>query len=82
LVDVRYAPAATKFRRAAKWRDVPTAVISTGVRGRFWRFEDVSVGTEEVSSSFTQALELAMPLVQIVSRNVFLASNEIPNTLC
>ena len=57
-------------------------VISTGMRGRFFdAFEDVSVGTEEVSSSFAQALELAMPLAQIISRNGFLARDEIPNTL-
>lgn len=51
-----------------------------GVRSRFWRFEDVSVGAEEVSSCFAQALELAIPLLQIISWNVVPGRNEIANS--
>jgi hypothetical protein len=61
-------------------RFVPRAVISMGVRSRFWRFEDVSVGAEEVSSCFAQALELAIPLLQIISWNVVPGRNEIANS--
>jgi hypothetical protein len=54
----------------------------SGVRGRFCRFEDISVATKEVSASLVQELELAMPLLQIIGRNVFLARNEVSNNRC
>src|SRR5207245_4707542 len=65
----------------ARPKSASKVVISTGVRSRFRRFEDISVGTEKISSRFAQALELVVPLVQIISRNFVLAPNESPNTL-